>query len=259
MTAGTTTSCLLSDISTDEDLQPRARINQEIVNEYSEAMSQGETFSPVIIFDDGENKWLADGYHRYYAAKRVGLSSLGAEFRTGTKLDALRFSLSANATHGLRRSQADKRRAVLAALENFSHLSNREIARLVRIDDKTVGKYRSRVGVVAEVNQRIAAGKSFVASHGEDLLFVFKLSGQYVRMFWITHDSSGPHMIYDKRGFNIKYNECHVLAITNMRLDMTDFEQWLVIPNDGGEWDAEEWMKELIEMPGEEVAREMEA
>jgi hypothetical protein len=255
MTATTATSILLSDISTDEELQPRARINQAIVEEYAEAMSQGETFLPVIIFNDGENKWLADGYHRYYAGKRAGLSSIGAEFRTGTKSDALKFSLSANAAHGLRRSQADKRRAVLTALENFSHLSNREIARLVKVDDKTVGKYRERRSVVREVNNRIAAGESFVGSHGEDLLFIFKLTGPYVRMFWITRDSSGTHMIYDKRGCNIKWNICHVHVITDFRLDMADFEHWLVIPNDGGEWDAQAWMKELAELPGVEVGR----
>ena len=256
--AATTTSCLLSDISTDEDLQPRARMTSDIVEEYAEAMSRGENFPPVIIFDDGENKWLADGYHRYYAAKKAGLSSVGAEFRTGTKLDALKFSLSANVVHGLRRSQADKRHAVLTALKSFGHLSNREIARLVKVDDKTVGKYRQRQSVVQEVNKRIAAGESFVAHHGEDwedLLFIFKLPGSYVRMFFVTSDSGGLHIIYDKRGCNIKYNECHVLALTDMQLDMTDFVSWVAIPTDGGEWDAEEWMKELVELPGEEIVR----
>jgi len=248
-------SIRLSDISIDEDLQPRARINQEIVNEYVVAMSQGETFPPVIIFNDGENKWLADGYHRYYAAKNAGLNGMAAEFRSGTKEDALKFSLSANDTHGLRRSHADKRHAVLAALESFSHFSNREIARLVKVDDKTIGKYRERRSVVQEVNNRIAAGESFVGSHGEDLLFIFKIDGPYVRMFFVTRDSSGSHMIYDKRGCNIKWNICHVHVITDFCLDMTDFESWVAIPTDGGEWEAEGWMEELVELPGEEIVR----
>jgi hypothetical protein len=242
-------SITLSDISLDKDLQPRERTTPSVVDEYAEAMQRGESFPPVIVFDDGEHKWLADGFHRYYAAKKAGLNRLGAEFRTGTKTDALKFSLSANAVHGLKRSQADRRRAVLMALESFSDLSNREISKLVKVDDKTVGKYRARLGVVGEISQRIAAGESFVASHSKDLLFIFKLPGPYVRMFFFSRDSGGPHMIYDTRGGNLKYNKCHALCITNSRLDMTDFESWTPIPN------PQNLMQEILDMPGDEVAR----
>jgi len=132
----------LSDITVDNDLQPRAFMKTEVVDEYAEAMQQGECFPPITLFTDRDTNWLADGYHRFYAAQKAGLDELSAEFRIGTRQDALRYALSANVTHGLRRSQADRRRAVLIALREFGNLSNRELGRMVKVDDKTIAKYR---------------------------------------------------------------------------------------------------------------------
>lgn len=133
----------LTEVSIDSDLQPRAMITESIVEEYAEAMSNGSSFPPITVFSDGEKNWLADGYHRFHAARKAGLDKISAEFRTGTKLDALKYALSANTKHGLRRSQEDRKRAVLIALREFGSHSNREIARMVSVDDKTVAKYRT--------------------------------------------------------------------------------------------------------------------
>lgn len=141
----------LSEVSLDSDLQPRETITESVVDEYAEAMIRGETFPPVVLFNDGAAYWLADGYHRYKAAQKAGLHSVSAEFRTGTRHDALRYALSANTTHGLRRSQADRRRAVLIALREFGELSDREIGRMVKVDGKTVAKYRAELSGVASI------------------------------------------------------------------------------------------------------------
>ena len=53
----------LSDITTDDDLQPRAHIQSHVVDEYAEAMGRGEHFPPIVVFNDGTTNWLADGYH----------------------------------------------------------------------------------------------------------------------------------------------------------------------------------------------------
>lgn len=50
-----------------------------------------------------------DSYHAYRAA---GVDEVPAEVRTGTLRDAVLYSVGANAAHGLRRSNAGKRRAV---------------------------------------------------------------------------------------------------------------------------------------------------
>lgn len=226
----------LSDITVDNDLQPRAFIKTEVVDEYAEAMQYGESFPPIILFSDGEKNWLADGYHRYYAAKKAGLDSLGAEFRTGTKTDAVRFSLSANANHGLRRSRADKRRAILMALETFGDLSNRELAKIVKVDDKTIGKYRERMAIAEDVIQRINNGESVYAKHGEDRLFIFRLPDStdrpglhYVKQFFF-----GPgFIVWDRRGINTEYIKKSFKCLTDeAQLEMVDFEDWKSISSD---------------------------
>jgi hypothetical protein len=55
---------------------------------------------------------LADGFHRYHAAKKIGASAVDVEWRVGTLEQAKLYPASASATHGLRRTAADKRRAI---------------------------------------------------------------------------------------------------------------------------------------------------
>jgi len=255
-------SIKLLDISLHGDLQPRAEINQDSVNEYAEAMQRGERFPPVIVFDDGEKKWLADGYHRYYAALKSNLIYIAAEIRTGHKIDALKVSLSANATHGLRRSQADKQRAVLIALDRFGDLSNREIARMCRVDGKTVAKYRQEQDKTIidyrEVQRRLVEGASFLARHGDDRLFVYyqdqaePRDQKYVETYFIN--AAAKCMYYQSRGFNLKVliddlpNYLQVSGEDSW-LGWADFTDWLEIPDKCKEemrraFYPEEWEKE---------------
>ena len=69
---------------------------------------------------DGTDYWLADGFHRFWAAKEAGLTEIYEEIHPGTLRDAILFSLSANSKHGLRRTNADKRKAVQTLLDDPS-------------------------------------------------------------------------------------------------------------------------------------------
>lgn len=62
----------LTSIRTDGGTQPRARLNEDQVAEYVEAMESGATFPPLVVFHDGAAYWLADGFHRYHAATARG-------------------------------------------------------------------------------------------------------------------------------------------------------------------------------------------
>ena len=46
-------------------------MNAQTVIDYAEEMIDGAVFPPVIIFHDGANLWLGDGYHRIEAAKKI--------------------------------------------------------------------------------------------------------------------------------------------------------------------------------------------
>lgn len=118
-------------IRIDGGTQSRVEINNEAVSEYAEALKGGVQFPPVDVFFDGADYWLVDGFHRYHAHHSAGLSEIGAVIHNGTLRDAQLFSFGVNASHGLRRSNADKRKAVEFMLNDaeWSVWSDREIAR----------------------------------------------------------------------------------------------------------------------------------
>jgi uncharacterized ParB-like nuclease family protein len=127
-------------------MQVRARLCEETVKEYAEAMAAGAKFPPVIVFHDGTNYWLADGFHRLEAWKRNGVNSIKAEVKEGNRIDALKFAFGANNSHGLRMSNEDKRNAVKMAYENRKELGLPDvpaanlIAEIVGVGDVFAGK-----------------------------------------------------------------------------------------------------------------------
>lgn len=102
----------LDAIRIDGGTQPRERINMEVVQEYAEAIKGNVELPPVVVFFDGADRWLADGFHRWHAHKQAEKASIAADERAGSLLDALLYAVGANGTHGLPRSNADKRKAV---------------------------------------------------------------------------------------------------------------------------------------------------
>src|SRR4051794_18625155 len=74
--------------------------------------------SPVTVYDDGERYWLVDGFHRIAAAAILGHDTIACDVRPGTLRDAVAHAVGANAAHGLRRTNDDKRRAVETLLRD---------------------------------------------------------------------------------------------------------------------------------------------
>jgi hypothetical protein len=142
----TVTNLPLADIKVDPACQTRAAMNNETIDEYVEVMKEkGDgPFPAVVVFHDGTDYWLSDGFHRHAAAKKAGLASLKSKIRQGTHRETILHSVGANTTHGLRRTNADKRRAVSILLhdEEWSTWSNREVARRCGVDEWLVRKLR---------------------------------------------------------------------------------------------------------------------
>ena len=114
----------------DGGTQVRAKLEQTLVEDYAERMEAGDVFPPVIVAFDGEHYWLADGFHRLHALLELKRTTIECRVFDGTVRDALLIALKANSAHGLRRSNADKRRAIAMVLadEEWSKKTNRWIA-----------------------------------------------------------------------------------------------------------------------------------
>jgi len=128
----------------DGGAQMRVEMRVETVNDYANDMLDGATFPPVVVFYDGSDYWLGEGYHRVEATRKISRETIVAEIRQGTARDAILYGIGANATHGLRRTQADKRRAVERLLKDpeWARWSDRKIAEVAKVDHKTVGTIR---------------------------------------------------------------------------------------------------------------------
>ena len=137
----------LEQIRTNGGTQSRVELNQETVAEYAQAFTAGASFPPVVVFFDGANYWLADGFHRYFGARDAGESAIDAEIITGTQRDAVLYSLKANATHGLRRTNADKRKAVETLLKDaeWATWSDRKIAEVCGVSHELARQVRGAI------------------------------------------------------------------------------------------------------------------
>ena len=58
-------------IRMDGGTQPLAELQKEVMEDYAELMRAGVKFPPIVVFHDGDNYWLADGFHRMGAALRA--------------------------------------------------------------------------------------------------------------------------------------------------------------------------------------------
>ncbi|MDR2116763.1 MAG: hypothetical protein LBP87_10340 [Planctomycetaceae bacterium] len=134
-------------IRTDLNTQFRVDWHSEVVKEYAEAMEAGTVFPPILVFyDDVKNLHiLADGFHRLAAHKLVRPNDwILTELRLGTVEAARWASLGANQSHGIRRTNSDKRNIVIEALKQpkGSELSDRQIGNHLGVDHKTVASVR---------------------------------------------------------------------------------------------------------------------
>jgi hypothetical protein len=147
----------LDKIKVDGDLQVRDKINEDAVREYAEVIREGGKMPPVTVFFDGKTYHLADGWHRFFAHKQAAFPEIEAEVHDGTRRDAILFALSANDKHGLRRTNADKRRSVLVLLEDFewSEWNNTKIAEVCGVSATFVDKIRKEMNTPTPTTRKV--------------------------------------------------------------------------------------------------------
>jgi ParB-like chromosome segregation protein Spo0J len=134
-------------ISIDKGTQSRIAISQDTVDDYARQMEDGAKFPPVIVFHDGVEYYLADGFHRYFANRKLKRDSIDVDVVKGTLREAILYSLKANKAHGLRPSIEDKRNMVTKMLTDheWKEWADREIARHCGVSHVFVAKMRKEV------------------------------------------------------------------------------------------------------------------
>jgi hypothetical protein len=143
--------------------QARVATNDEAISSYADAMLEGAQFPPIVTYYDGSKYWLADGFHRFLAAQRNEFESIISDVYEGSRTDALRHALGANATNGIYRSNADKHNAAEIALEEWPEMSNAVIAEICKVSADLVRRCRLQM----ERENRIDSPKHVTGKDGK--------------------------------------------------------------------------------------------
>lgn len=132
MSKETIKSLALDHITIDTRLQMRESVCHEHIGQMADVLKEGRDLDGDLpaIFYDGQTNWLADGFQRHAAHGIAGVKKMKCLVRNGTFADALNFAFGANARHGLRRTNADKRKAVTIAVATHPGKNLRDIAAL---------------------------------------------------------------------------------------------------------------------------------
>lgn len=138
-------------IRIDGGTQMRQSIDYATVDEYETAYRREEKLPPLKVFYDGAEYWLADGFHRWHASQKAKLAAVPCDVEQGSVRDAIMYACGANQTNGLRRTNADKRVAVMKLLHDpeWSKKSDRWIAEKCGVSDPFVGEMRKQVQAVS--------------------------------------------------------------------------------------------------------------
>jgi hypothetical protein len=144
----------VKDVQADEvDLQSRVGMDRQTVEEYRDFLKDNtdKDLPPVRCVREGKDYWLWDGFHTLQAYLLVGRARIPVDATDGTKREAWLLSLGANATHGLKRTNADKRKAVTSALKDdeVRRWADRKIAELCGVRHTIVGQVRRELYGVA--------------------------------------------------------------------------------------------------------------
>lgn len=164
----------VSEIQLLDEVQSRVDLDKGAIKEFAEKIKDGVAFPPIVVFQRGEECVCADGFHRVHAARKAGVEKIAAEVREGDRRDAIRHSVGANVTHGVRRKNADKRRAVKMLLGDaeWGELADREIGRLAGVTHPLVSKIRKELagnGYQSDRPLDTADGQQAVAETDENL------------------------------------------------------------------------------------------
>ena len=153
----------LAVLQLDEAIQPRVEMSKAVIRDYALLYREApDVLPPIVVFQEQEQYWVADGFHRVLSAQEAGLTDIPAEVRQGRRREAMLYACGCN-KHGLQRGNKDKQQVVTRMLEDaeWQQWSDSAIARHCGVTQPTVAKYRrdmelsSKILKIAQVNTRL--------------------------------------------------------------------------------------------------------
>lgn len=151
-TAGRNQEVNIDCLEMHKQTQSRQSINPKLVEEYVEAMKAGNDFPPIEIVSDGTTAWVVDGWHRLLASQQMKADCVRANISIGNMNDAIWAAASANRLHGQRRSNSDKARAVMLALEAKPNAPVKEVAAHCGVSGEMIRQYIAAQQATEELN-----------------------------------------------------------------------------------------------------------
>jgi hypothetical protein len=138
-----------------QEAWPRRYRDEERVGDFAALyLQEGATgLPPLELVDEGNGRFLiADGVHRCEAARQAGLTHVLATLHIPASgadpaAVAYRRALECSAISSKPLTRAEKRAAIRRLLREQPEWSDRELARLVGVDHKTVGRVRKQLEV----------------------------------------------------------------------------------------------------------------
>lgn len=128
------------------------------INALAEVCSE---LPPIVIHR--KTMTVIDGVHRLRVVENSGATHISAVLFNGDEREAFVLAVKLNSNHGLPLSLADRKAAALRVLADFPEWSNRRLAGVVGLSDKTVAALRRRSGAELPHPTAVRLGRDGVA------------------------------------------------------------------------------------------------
>lgn len=187
----------LADLHVSRLFQPRAGgVDKDTVSEYAAAMKGGAKFPAMMAYKITNRKFpgpvLVAGFHRHAAYIKAEIAEAEVDLREGTFEESWWGGYLSNVNNGLRYTNADKRKAVEAAILHFGCLSASSLADRLGVSDDLVRKVRKDLVAAKKIEQP----KTVITRDGQERPSTIKYPSGVTPTVGVTPDAcqnNGTH------------------------------------------------------------------
>jgi hypothetical protein len=176
------------------EVQQREALDKTRIRAYAALYREGHTLGEVMVFQQGSDFYVADGFHRIAAAIQAGLDTIAATIRPGTLRDAILYACGCN-LHGVPLTPADKRRRAMTMLADaeWQQWSDREIARHCGVSHVFVAKLRKAL------TGNVTSERTYRTKYGTQATMDTAAIGKHA-VSDVSGDASSPRVSHPSAG-----------------------------------------------------------